>query len=169
MELTHIAVRILFAYVFLLGITRIAGKHFVAEASPRDFVLAVVLGDVIDDLLWGEVGAEKFAIAAATLVLVELLVTLVSLANNRFDRLVNGQPVLLLEDGRPVLGGMRHERMHEKDVASLLRHKGYERDRWSEVRQGWLETNGELSARPYDEYEPAQSEDRRNVRARVKR
>jgi len=46
---------VLFAYVFLLAILRASGKRTIAQGTTLDFVVALVLGDLIDDALWAEV------------------------------------------------------------------------------------------------------------------
>jgi uncharacterized membrane protein YcaP (DUF421 family) len=56
-----------FAYLFLLVLLRLAGKRTVAQGNTPDFVLAVVLGDMIDDALWAEVSAAQFSAGAGIL------------------------------------------------------------------------------------------------------
>jgi uncharacterized membrane protein YcaP (DUF421 family) len=67
----HVAVRAAFAYLFLLAGTRLSGKRTVAQATPAEFVLVLMIGDLVDDLLWADVSAARFATAAGTLFLLE--------------------------------------------------------------------------------------------------
>ena len=60
------------AYVFLLALLRLSGKHELNRAPPFDFILVLILGDLIDDALWAEVPFAQFVVAAATLVLARL-------------------------------------------------------------------------------------------------
>ena len=57
MELWRILVRAVFAYVFALAVMRIAGKRMVSHADVSSFVVAIIIGDMFDDLLWAEVPA----------------------------------------------------------------------------------------------------------------
>lgn len=159
MDLQSIALRVVFAYVVLLALLRFSGKRTIGEASPQQFVLAIVIGDLVDDLLWAEVGPAKFLAGAVALVLTMMLTALVTRRSASAYRLVNGSPAPLLRGGSLVRDGMRAERMNERDLESLLRHRGIGRDRWIEVEKAWLEESGELSvllrepARPADERE----------------
>jgi uncharacterized membrane protein YcaP (DUF421 family) len=64
----RIAVRCLVAYGLLWMLLRLSGKRTVRQAHPLDFVLALVIGDLVDDAIWSEVPVAQFIVAAATLV-----------------------------------------------------------------------------------------------------
>ena len=76
MDLSHIVARVVFAYVVLLVMVRVSGKRTVRHASPFDFTLSLVLGDMVDDLLWAEVDASVFVVAAGVLVTVHVALEL---------------------------------------------------------------------------------------------
>ena len=145
MELHRIAIRVLFAYVVLLALLRASGKRTVAEGTPFAFVLALVLGDMVDDLMWAEVGAAHFTAAVGTLTVTHVAA---SWAASRFgwaQRLMEGAPAPVLFDGEPERDGLRKERMNEKTLALELRHAGIDRDRWGEVKSVHVETSGAVS------------------------
>lgn len=73
MDPIKIAIRAAFAYVFLLLMVRLSGKTAVAHGSSTDFVLAMIFGDMVDDLVWAEVATSQFVIGVGTLVIVRLL------------------------------------------------------------------------------------------------
>jgi uncharacterized membrane protein YcaP (DUF421 family) len=75
MDPFRIGVRCLVAYLFLLAVLRLAGKQTIRQGTTFDFVLALVLGDLIDDALWAEVPVAQFVVATTTLVLLKLLAT----------------------------------------------------------------------------------------------
>ena len=76
MDPLRIAVRAAVAYTFLFALLRIAGKRSVHQGTTFDFVLALILGDMVDDALWSEVPIAQFVVATATLVLMKLTLTL---------------------------------------------------------------------------------------------
>ncbi len=164
MELHKIAIRALFAYVVLLALMRLSGKRVVSEAGARDLVVAIIIGDLIDDLLWAEVGAAKFAAAAGGVVLSGLLVALATYASPAAAALLEGRPQLVLREGLPVRAGMHAERVNEEDLASLLRAQGIDRERWVEIDHAWLEDNGELSVARHELARPAERRDRERFR-----
>jgi uncharacterized membrane protein YcaP (DUF421 family) len=144
-ELYRIAIRALFAYLVLLALLRASGKRTVAEGSPFDFVLALVLGDMVDDVLWAEVGAAEFAVAVSTLTVAQIAVAWAAARWSRVDRLVEGRPSPVMLDGTPVGGEMRGERVNEKTLAFELRHEGIGREQWSAVKSAHVETSGAFS------------------------
>lgn len=70
MDPGRILVRVAFAYVVLLVLIRLTGKTAVKHASPFEFVLALVLGDLVDDAIWAEVSASTFVAATGALFIV---------------------------------------------------------------------------------------------------
>ena len=76
MDPFRIGLRSLAAYLILLCLLRVAGKRTVKQGSPFDFVLALIVGDLIDDAIWAEVPLAQFVVASATLLLMKLLMTL---------------------------------------------------------------------------------------------
>ena len=52
---------------------RLAGKRSIKQGTAFDFVLALICGDLVDNLLWAEVGAAAFVTALSTLLVADLL------------------------------------------------------------------------------------------------
>jgi len=68
----RIALRAIFAYVVLLVLIRLSGKRSVKQANVFEFTVAIVLGDLVDDMVWAEVAASQFLAAAGVLMLVHV-------------------------------------------------------------------------------------------------
>jgi uncharacterized membrane protein YcaP (DUF421 family) len=66
-DLLQIPVRVVFAYVVLLVLMRLSGKRSVRQASPFDFTFAIAMGDLIDNMMLGEVRAAVFVVATGVL------------------------------------------------------------------------------------------------------
>lgn len=79
MDPLRIVARVVFSYVVLMIMVRVSGKRLIRHASPYDFTLTLILGDMVDDLLWGEVDASVFVVAAGMLVMIHVCVELVQL------------------------------------------------------------------------------------------
>ena len=79
MDPLRIVARVVFSYVVLMIMVRVSGKRLIRHASPYDFTLTLILGDMVDDLLWGEVDASVFVVAAGMLVMIHVGVELVQL------------------------------------------------------------------------------------------
>lgn len=79
MDPLRIVERVVFAYVVLLVLVRLSGKHLVKHASPFDFTLSLILGDMVDDVLWGDVNASAFVMGAGVLMFIHIVFDLLRL------------------------------------------------------------------------------------------
>jgi uncharacterized membrane protein YcaP (DUF421 family) len=145
LELHRIALRAAFAYLVLLGLLRASGKRTPAQGTAFDFVLALVLGDMIDDLLWADVPAARFAVGVGMLTLVHTLAAVAAGRSERFDRWIAGEPVVALAQGRPRPRALRAERMNRHELARMLREEGVPDEGWAEVRRMRVEVGGQPS------------------------
>lgn len=168
MSLFGIAVRSLFAYVFLLVLLRASGKRLLAEATGMQFVLAIVIGDLVDDALFATVPFAQFVVAAGTLALLQLTIAIAALYDLRVWRFVQGESPIVLENGIPRRPAMRHERMNRKELASLLRLRGISAAQWSEIKRALIEEGGILAVVHHDWAKPAQRKDAEFVKARMR-
>jgi uncharacterized membrane protein YcaP (DUF421 family) len=66
-DLTGIATRALVAYVVLLILVRASGKNSVRHGTTFDFIISVVIGDMVDDAILAEVAPVTFLVAAVAL------------------------------------------------------------------------------------------------------
>jgi uncharacterized membrane protein YcaP (DUF421 family) len=73
MDPLRLMTRVLFAYVFALALMRASGKRSVKQGDTPSFVLAVIVGDMFDDMFWAEVPATQFVVATGTLVLMHVM------------------------------------------------------------------------------------------------
>ena len=167
MDLWRIAVRALVAYIYLLTVTRATGKRVVSQATPFDFVVSLILGDLIDDALWAEVSTAKFAVGTATICFCDILTKLGGYHSQRFFKLVNGVPSIVLRDGVEDGRELRSEQLNEIDLAHLLRLEGMEKEKWNEVHLGLVERDHNLSMLYRPEAEPAMREDAPKVKEMV--
>jgi uncharacterized membrane protein YcaP (DUF421 family) len=140
--LLHVAVRAVFAYLVLLALVRASGKRTIAQGSALDLVLALILGDMVDDLLWGDTPAAAFVVAVGTLTLAHTFVSWGHYVSPWFGRMVSGSPSVLLSAGQPDADALRFEHVAESELEELLRLWGVPRERWDEVETALLETDG---------------------------
>ena len=145
MEPHRIALRAAFAYVVLLALLRASGKRTVAQGTAFDFVLALVLGDMIDDLLWAEVPAARFTVGVGMLTLVHALVSALAFRSERLARWVSGAPVVAFVHGSPRRRALRAERMNRHELARMLRLEGVPDESWTDVRRLCVEVGGQPS------------------------
>ena len=159
MDVWRIAVRAIVAYLFALLLVRISGKRTVGQASPFDFTIAVVVGDLFDDVLWAEIAASQFVAAMGAIFLAAAIVEVASSRSARVYFLVNGTPRILLRDGSVDRRELRGSQLSIADLAHLLRLDGIGRDEWDTIRLGVMEHDHHLSALRHPWAEPIQRKD----------
>lgn len=141
MSLTAIVLRVLFTYVFLLAIIRISGKRTLAQGGPFDFIVALVLGDMIDDMIWAEVPASVFVVGTGTLLLTHTVLTWAGSVSPLIERIMEGVPRDIVLEGEPQQEELRSAHLSKTDLHFLLRTSGI--DDMREVRAGTVELSGE--------------------------
>ena len=75
MDPLRLVVRTVFAFVFILVLLRVSGERTVRQGDTASFVVALIIGDMFDDLIWAEVAASQFVVGVGTLLFVHLLVS----------------------------------------------------------------------------------------------
>ena len=168
MSILQIGLRALVAYVFLLALIRVSGKRLISEATGMQFVLAIIMGDLVDEAMLATTPFAQFIAAAGMLTLLHLIVTIAAAHKLRVWRLVEGEPPVLLQNGMPQRRGMRHERVNRKEIASLLRLAGIPAARWAEIKRARIEEEGLLAVAFHEWAKPAQRRDAEWVKARMR-
>jgi uncharacterized membrane protein YcaP (DUF421 family) len=142
-ELFMTVVRGIGVYILMLAVVRVTGKRTIGNFSAFDLLVALMLGEVVDEIIYGDV---TFAQGAVAIGVVTGLKSLTAWLNYRYewlDKFLEGEPTLIVKDGEFQRRGMRAECMNEKDVLATLRLAGI--DDMTQVHLAFVETDGEIS------------------------
>ena len=142
-ELLFTALRATVIYVFLLVVLRFLGKRTVGHSTAFDFMVALILGEVVDEPIYGDVPLLQGLVVIAVIAGWHAVNSWLSYRSQRFDRLAGGSPTTLVRNGEIVQEGMRSERINESELHSLLRLEGVED--LHEVKEATLEPDGRMS------------------------
>ena len=156
-ELLMTALRGLAVYVMMLVVIRITGKRTVGNFTAFDLLVALMLGEVVDEIIYGDVTFAQGTTAIAVVALAQYGNSWLSYWSHGMDRILEGVPTVLVKDGRLQRDGMRKERMNEKDVMAELRLNSVEDLR--EVKLAIMENDGEVSIILHKWAEPVQKGD----------
>lgn len=145
--MTETILRTALAWLGLVILIRLSGRRTLGEMSPVDFIVLLIMGDMIQQSLLG----EDFSMTSAFVVVVTLLLLTVSYAwaKSRWPRLtraVEGVPTVLVRNGVPDEAQMRAARVGMDEVMEAARKNGL--IDLGEVRFAVLETGGEISIIP---------------------
>src|SRR6202011_2501247 len=97
----EIALRTTAVYALVLVGIRLTGKREVGQMTPFDLTLLLLLSNSVQNAMTGpDTSLLGGAVAAATLLILNYLVADVSGGSKRFRRLIEGEPSLLIHDGK---------------------------------------------------------------------
>jgi uncharacterized membrane protein YcaP (DUF421 family) len=139
-----IVLRAIVVFVFLLFLMRIVGRRELSSLEPFDLVLLIVIGDLVQQGVTQSDHSLTGAILSAGTF--GVLVVAVSYASFRFRRLrpvVEGEPMVVVQDGRPIEGNLRRERITLEELAASARKQQIAS--LEEVEWAVLETSGQVS------------------------
>jgi uncharacterized membrane protein YcaP (DUF421 family) len=137
-----------FVYFCLLLVFRLTGKRSLGEITSFDFVVLLIISESVSSGLL----AQDMSLTGALLAALTLLVTDValSLLKQRFDwlnRLLEDQPVILLRDGKLLKDRLRGERVDASDILEAARQiHGIEH--LEQIQLAVLERRGVISIIP---------------------
>jgi uncharacterized membrane protein YcaP (DUF421 family) len=139
-----LVLRAIVVFGFVLLLTRVIGKRELGSLQPFDLILLIVLGDALQQGLT----QDDYSLTGAILVVgtIAVLQVFVSWLSYRFPRarpILDGEPVIVVEDGKPIERNLRRERLTLEEIAEEARKQQIAH--LSEVRYAVLETSGTIS------------------------
>jgi uncharacterized membrane protein YcaP (DUF421 family) len=142
-----LVLRAVFVFGFILLLTRVIGKRELGSLQPFDLVLLIILGDALQQGLT----QDDYSLTGAVLVVgtIAVLQVGVSWLTFRFPRvrpIVEGEPVIIVEDGKPIQRNLDRERLTVEEIAEAARLEQIAH--LSEVQWAILETSGTISFIP---------------------
>jgi uncharacterized membrane protein YcaP (DUF421 family) len=142
-------VRSLIIYFVLWGLLRLSGRRTLGKLTSFDFVLLLIIGGVTQRALLGQdYSVTNALLVVITLILTDVTLSLVQRDYPRIARIINGEPMIVVEDGRPLMKRLRHARLTADQVLeSARRLHGLER--MEQIKYAIFEASGDISIIPY--------------------
>ena len=150
--------RAILLYLILVVVIRLMGKRQLGEMEPSEFVVSMLIADLAS-VPMQDIGIPLLSgvIPILTVLALELILTALSLHSLRIRRILCGNPVVLIEDGKILEKNLRRTRITVDELLELLRQSGT-----VDLQQIWqaiLETNGQVSVLLRAEHMPASAKD----------
>jgi uncharacterized membrane protein YcaP (DUF421 family) len=151
--LLQIVLRTGIIYLLVLIGVRLSGKREVGQMTPFDLTLLLLLSNSVQNAMTGpDTSLAGGAVAACTLLVLNYGVAAVSGSNRRLRRLIQGEPSLLVHDGKVIEAHMARERVSMDELHRALREHGI--NSCDQVALAVLEVDGSISCLKYDEIKP---------------
>lgn len=150
--------RATFAFGVLLLLTRLLGRQQFSQLTFFDFVTGTTIGG-IGALMAANLTVNIWGAFVALLAFMVLLILngYVSLESRPLRKLLRGEPVVVVHNGKILEGNMALMRYSADDLMTQLREKGFFNP--ADVEYAILETDGELSVLAKSQNRPVTPKD----------
>ena len=139
-----IVLKTIFMYFFIIVVYRIMGKKEVGQFNIVDFIVSLLIAELV------ALGIEDkennillSVIPIISLVLIQILISYISLKNDKVRYLIDGKPNIIIKNGKINFNEMKKIRYSLDDLLTQLRLEGVKNI--EKVKFAILENNGSLS------------------------
>jgi len=134
-------VRPIIVYVFLVILLRIFGKRELAQLNPFDLVVLLSLSNTVQNAIIGDDNSVTGGIiGAVSLLVMNYLVVRFLFKHRRLDQIIEGDPAVLLKDGKVNNKELAKELITKAELLVIARRQGF--DTLDDVEEIILEPGG---------------------------
>ena len=143
-SLPEVAARVAIVYLFLVIVLRLSGKREVGQMSILELIVVLLISDAVQNSMVGDnTSVWAGPIAVTTLLGLDYGLGWLTLRSRRIRHLIEGEPRLLVRDGKLLVKALREENLEPEVVLRAIRSHGLARI--EDVRMAVLETDGSIS------------------------
>ncbi|MFS0907565.1 DUF421 domain-containing protein [Priestia aryabhattai] len=143
-EISEVIIRTLIAFVLLISIAHLLGKQTIAQMTYHDFIASITIGSIAGNLTFNtSIRFSHFIMALIIFSTIIFLATLVSLKNRNLRALLNGEPTVVIQDGKILEENMKKLKFTIDSLNQALRKKDI--FDIGEVEYALIEADGHLS------------------------
>jgi uncharacterized membrane protein YcaP (DUF421 family) len=148
-ELLTIAGRAAIVYVAVLIGLRLMGKREIGQMTVFDLVVVLLLANAVQNAMVGpDTSVQGGLVAAFVLLVANRALAAARLHSVAWGRLIEGNPTVLIQEGRILDAAVRKERLERAQVEMAMREHGVASI--ADVQLAVLETDGSISIVPRD-------------------
>ncbi len=144
MKYWTILYRSFFFYTLITIVYRIMGKREIGELSIMDFIVSIFIAEMVAISIENpEKSILVSLIPILLLVIMQIIVSYISMKNNKARNILDGVPSVIIDKGKVNFKEMQTQRYNLDDLLTQLRNKSIKSI--DEVDYAVLETSGKLS------------------------
>src|SRR5689334_1256531 len=142
-----LALRATFLFLFVYLLTRIMGRRELSSLEPFDLILLIVIGDAIQQgLTQDDYSVTGALIVVGTFAILQVLLSFLSYKFPRLRPAIDGEPIVVVQDGKPLEKNLRRERLTVEEV--LVEARSQQVASIDDIAWAVLETSGKISVIP---------------------
>ena len=139
-----IVLRALIIYLLVFAFTRALGRRELSTLQPFDLILLIVIGDLIQSgVTQNDLSVTGVIMVLCTIGTLEVLTSYLGFHFRRIRPYLQGEPIVLVENGKLIERNMRRERLTLDDLSEKARLS--EIASIDDIKWAVLETNGDIS------------------------
>jgi uncharacterized membrane protein YcaP (DUF421 family) len=139
-----LVLRAVFVYILILVVTRVVGRRELGEMEPFDFILLIVIGDLVQQgVTQSDESLTGTTIVIATLSVLTVSTSYLGFRFRRLRPLLEGDPIVLVADGEVQERALRRQRITDDELAAEARQQSI--GSLDDVRFAILESSGKIS------------------------
>ena len=131
--------------VYLLGLIIIRINHrFIGIRAQYNIILQVIFGSLMSQAILPDTPFFSLLVAVLTLVCINGILARISFYFPRAEKMLEGQPIQLVENGKINWNVMKYNAITEQDLRTALRAHSQSND-ISIINEAYFETDGKIS------------------------
>jgi uncharacterized membrane protein YcaP (DUF421 family) len=139
-----LAIRAIVLFFFVFTVTRVIGRRELSSLEPFDLILLIVLGDAIQQgLTQDDYSVTGAFIVIGVIAALQVLVSYVSFRMPKLRPVLDGEPIVVVEDGKALEKNLVRERLSVEEIMEEARQQQI--GSLDEVQWAVLETSGQIS------------------------
>ena len=139
-----LVLRAIFLYFFVFAITRVIGRRELSTLAPFDIILLIVAGDAIQQgLTQDDYSLTGAVLVVGTFAILQLATSYASFKIVRLRPLLEGEPIVIIQDGKVLDRNLRRERLTKEETEEEARQQQI--SSLDEVKWAVLENSGKIS------------------------
>jgi uncharacterized membrane protein YcaP (DUF421 family) len=139
-----LVIRAAVGFLFVFFLTRVVGRRELSSLEPFDLILLVMIGDLVQQgITQNDFSVTGMMLVGATVALMTVAVSFTTFRFPRLRPLLEGEPVIVVQDGRPIERNLRRNRITLEELGAAARQQQIAS--LDEVQWAVLETSGSIS------------------------
>ena len=139
-----IVLRAVVIYLLVFAFTRALGRRELSTLQPFDFILLVVIGDLIQSgVTQNDLSVTGVLIIVSTIGILQVTISYLGFRARRMRPFLQGEPIVLVEHGQLIDRNMRRERLTLDDLAEKALQS--EIESIDQIKWAVMEPNGDIS------------------------
>lgn len=140
----QVSLRGVIIFLIALFMVRLSSQRSLAEKTAFDAILLVILASILSRAINGSAGFFTSIGGGFVLVFLHRFFAWVAYRSHAFGKMIKGSPVMIVENGQPLIDRMRRSHVSQHDLEEDLRLTA-KTDDLSRIRVARVERSGDIS------------------------